>query len=153
MVMCQNTAYFLMSCGLFLLFLSKCRAPWCSLSLWMERTLWSVSSAVGWCWLWGTCSSAHLCHLQEFPCVPQAPLPEHRGQHHPRAWVSELQVLLQCECLRMYSHQYINILIHVSCHNSGLNWIKGLDLFNIVYFDSNLLQNNSQCRVFQSCYS
>lgn len=94
--------------------------------------------------------------LHKFPCVPQASLPGHRVEHHARHPEPEClnyRFYSSVNVLRMYSHQYINILIHVSCHNSGLNWIKGLDLFNIVYFDSKLLQNNSQCRVFQNCYS
>lgn len=92
-----NIAYFVMSCGLFQLFLSKCRTPLCSFSLWMERTLCTVSSAMGWCWLWGRCSSAHLCHLHKFPSVPPASLPEHGVEHHPRHPETE------CLSYRFYS--------------------------------------------------
>lgn len=142
-----------MSYRLFQLFLSKCRTPSCSLSFWMERIFCTVSSAIRYCWFRVMCNNAHVCDLHHFSYMPQLSLPEYTGssiilgiQSPLRTWVTGFT---SCVCLSMYLHQYTN------WHNSGLNWIKGLklNLFNIAYFDSNLLQNNSQWRVFQNCYS
>lgn len=145
-----------MSSRLFQLFFRKCRTPPCSVSFWVGC---GVSSALRYCRFSGMCSNAHVCDPRHFLFVPQLSVPENTGSgiilgsESPRG--SDYRFYLVWLCLSMYLHQYINILIHINCHNSGLNWIKGLklNLFSIAYFDSNLLQNNSQCGVFQSCYS
>lgn len=84
-----------------------------------------------------------------FICVTQPSVPKRKGYRVILGilspWGTELWVLGK----HLHLYQYIN------WYKSVFNWIKGLrlNLFDIAYLESNLVQNISLCAVFQNCYS